>query len=121
VTSFTHVGVATGTCQTCHGGAYPGVMTKPAGTGHIPTTVAGLPGNECSYCHSSKTSFAVERMNHGSIQTLCVTCHDRTSPYPGSMEKINRASHHSAGSKDCSSSGCHRPLGSKGTPYSKWN
>ncbi|MBK6631860.1 MAG: hypothetical protein IPG33_13035 [Betaproteobacteria bacterium] len=119
-TTFNHTGVVNGTCQTCHGGAYPSITVKPAN--HIPTTMpAGMPGNECSLCHSSKTTFAVAKMNHGTMQTSCAICHDATSPYAGDMKKINRANHHNAGAKDCSSSGCHRPLGSKGTAYTKWN
>lgn len=117
---FSHTGIATGTCATCHASTYPGLTVKPGN--HIPTTTpTGLPGNECSLCHSSTTSFATERMNHGTIQTSCVTCHDSTSSYLGSMQKINRSNHHNAGTKDCSSSGCHKPLGSKGRPYSTWN
>lgn len=120
--AYNHTGIATGTCRTCHGGTYTGIMIKPSGTGHIPTTTpAGMPGDECSLCHTSTSTFTIERMNHGAVQTLCATCHDRTSPYPGTMQKINRGSHHSAGAKDCSSSGCHKPLGSIGRPYTKWN
>lgn len=117
---FNHTGVATGTCQTCHGGSYTSITAKPAN--HIPTTTpAGMPGNECSLCHSSTTSFVVERMNHGSVQTSCATCHDSSVTYLGNMSKINRAQHHGAGTKDCSSSGCHKPLGSRGQPYSSWD
>ncbi len=118
---YAHTGIANGTCQTCHTGTYAGVLGKPAN--HIPTTSpAGMPGNECSLCHSSKTTFSTERMNHGTMQTSCATCHDSTSPYAGTMDKIRRGSgHHNSAGKDCSSSGCHKPLGSKGTPYSKWN
>jgi len=114
--------LATGNCATCHNGAYTSsnALGKPGN--HIPTTTpAGMPGNECSLCHSSTTSFQTERMNHGTMQTSCVTCHDSSSPYQGSMEKINRAQHHNAGTRDCSSSGCHRPLGTRGTPYTEWD
>jgi hypothetical protein len=119
-TTYTHTGIAIGTCQTCHSGAYTGIVAKPGN--HIPTvTPAGMPGNECSLCHTSTTSFSIERMNHGTMLTSCATCHDRTASYLGNMQKINRASHHSAGVKDCSASGCHKPLGSKGRAYSAWN
>lgn len=122
-TTYNHSGVAVGTCQTCHSGAYPNIVTKPSN--HIPTmTPAGMPGNECSNCHSSTTSFTTERMKHGTMQTSCVTCHDTSSPYAGSMTKVNRSSgdHRNAGAagKDCSSTGCHKPLGSRGTAYSRW-
>jgi hypothetical protein len=122
-TTFNHAGVVTGTCQTCHGGSYANIMAKPSN--HIPTiTPAGMPGNECSKCHSSTTSFGVEKMNHGSMQTSCITCHDASATYAGSMTKSTRtANHHGANAvgKDCSSSGCHKPLGSKGSTYIKWN
>ncbi|MBS1130921.1 MAG: hypothetical protein H6R16_1923, partial [Proteobacteria bacterium] len=118
---YGHTGVATGTCQTCHTGTYAGVLGKPSN--HIPTTSpAGMPGNECSLCHSSKTTFSTEKMNHGTMQTSCATCHDRASPYAGSMQKITRGSgHHSSAGKDCSSANCHKPLGRYGTAYTKWN
>jgi hypothetical protein len=117
---YAHTGVVSGTCATCHGGTYTNITVKPGN--HIPTlTPAGMPGNECSLCHSSTSSFSAERMNHGTMQTSCVTCHDSSATYAGSMDKINRSNHHSAGSKDCSSSGCHRPLGSKGKTYTKWD
>jgi hypothetical protein len=118
--TFSHTGVAVGTCQTCHSGTYVNITTKPSN--HIPTlTPAGMPGNECSLCHSSTTTFLTEKMNHGTMQTSCATCHDSTVSYLGNMTKINRANHHGAGTKDCSSSGCHKPLGNKGQPYSSWD
>ena len=122
-TTYNHAGIVTGTCQTCHGGSYANIMAKPSN--HIPTTTpAGMPGNECSKCHSSTTSFGVEKMNHGSMQTSCITCHDSSATYLGSMEKVARTSNHhgvDARNKDCSSNGCHKPLGSKGSTYIKWN
>jgi hypothetical protein len=105
--TYNHSGVAVGTCQVCHGGAYANIAVKPSN--HIPTTSpAGAAGNECSLCHTSTSSFTVERMSHGTIQTSCATCHDSTSSYnTGTAQRINRSSHHGAGAKDCSSSGCH--------------
>ena len=121
--TYAHTGIATGTCATCHTGTYLGVLGKPSN--HIPTTTpAGMPGNECSLCHTSKAvgGFATDKMNHGTMQTSCATCHDSTSPYLGSMQKITRGSkHHNSAGKDCSSSGCHKPLGSNGKPYTAWN
>jgi hypothetical protein len=119
VTSFTHVGVAT--CQNCHSGTYVGVKGKHPT--HVPTTLSGLPGNECSNCHSSKTTFTVEKMNHGSIQTGCKSCHNSPAVYDtGTATLIRLGSHEgSKASDDCSKSGCHKPLGKKGTPYSKWD
>ncbi len=114
--------IATGNCATCHNGSYVAVNAQAKPSNHIPTTFpTGMPGNECSLCHTSTSQFSTERMNHGSMQTSCVTCHDSTSPYLGNMEKINRSRHNNAGTKDCSSSGCHKPLGSKGSTYTNWD
>jgi hypothetical protein len=121
--TYAHTGIATGTCASCHTGTYLGVLGKPSN--HIPTTTpAGMPGNECSLCHTSTAvgGFSTDKMNHGTMQTSCATCHDSTSPYAGSMDKITRGSkHHNSAGKDCSSSGCHKPLGSNGKAYTKWN
>ncbi len=114
--------ITTGNCAICHNGSYVAVnaLTKPSN--HIPTTFpTGIPGNECSLCHRSTSDWGSERMNHGTMQTSCATCHDATSPYLGNMFKINRSRHNNAGTKDCSSSGCHKPLGKFGSAYSKWN
>lgn len=120
LTTYSHAGVATGTCATCHYTPYTNITVMPSN--HIPLNVSGMPGIACSFCHSSTTSFSVERMNHGTMQTSCITCHDRSSPYLGSMEKITRGSgHHNSAGKDCSSVGCHKPLGSKGRAYSAWD
>ena len=37
------------------------------------------------------------------------------------MEKKSLTHEKSTGVTDCSQSGCHRPLGNKGSPYTKWN
>jgi hypothetical protein len=120
-TTFAHVGATT--CQTCHTGTYLGVLGKV--TNHIPTTLGGLLGNECSNCHKRTTvgGFATDIMNHGSIQTGCKTCHNSPAVYAtGSADLIRLGSHQgSKAADDCSQSGCHKPLGKKGTPYSKWN
>jgi hypothetical protein len=120
-TTYNHTGVAANTCASCHSGAYIGIMAKSSN--HIPTTLAGMLGNECNYCHSSKTSFATEKMNHGSIQTSCKTCHGSPATYAvGSATLIKLGSHQgSKAADDCSQSKCHKPLGSKGSAYSKWN
>jgi len=118
--AFNHVGAVN--CETCHTGTYIGVRGKH--TTHIPTTLAGLPGNRCSLCHVGTTSFlTVSKMNHGTIQTGCRSCHASPAVYDvGGAELIRLGSHEgSKAADDCSKSGCHRPLGSKGTPYSKWN
>jgi hypothetical protein len=50
----------------------------------------------------------------------CVTCHLSSATYLAS--KIQKTSHNKASTTtDCSSSKCHKPTGSKGTAYTKWN
>ena len=80
---YSHAGVATGTCESCHTGAYPGVMTK--GTSHIPTLTY-----KCDSCHNSLntvgyTTFAGATY-HGTVATpgTCNTCH--TGAYAASPE-----------------------------------
>ena len=63
-------------------------------------------------------------MNHNNAQggapNYCVTCHLSSATYLSS--KIQKKNHNGASTaKDCSKSGCHRPLGTIGTAYSKWN
>ena len=36
------------------------------------------------------------------------------------MEKKSLTHEKSTGVTDCSQSGCHRPLGNKGSPYTNW-
>jgi hypothetical protein len=97
---------------------------------HIPTTITT--GLDCTTCHTttSYTSLAnwlTERMNHNGAQgggvggngTYCVTCHLKGAPYMGTMDKKSHEGTSMA--KDCSKSGCHRPLGSKGTTYVIWD
>lgn len=126
--TYNHAGVVTtrsaGNCQSCHGGAYPGITVKPGN--HIPTTTpAGMPGNECSHCHNSTTTFSApagERMNHMAMQTGCKTCHMTGSPYNiATGDRKTLGSHEgSKAADDCSKSGCHKPLGREGTAYTSW-
>lgn len=121
-TTYNHSG-ATTNCQVCHGGTYTNIAVKPSN--HIPTTLPGMLGNECNICHTPGTSSFTTpyTMKHGSL-TTCLACHDSTTAYlVGTATKINRSRHKGTNpaSKDCSSAGCHKPLGTFGTPYTKWN
>jgi len=135
-TSFTaavtmnHGVVATAECKACHSGQYltegtVGALAKPAN--HIPE--AQLLGGsllDCKACHTSTTSWPAQRMNHnnspGNGAGWCKGCHDSATRYAGAMER--KTLRHEAGAAavvtDCSQSGCHRPLGTRGTPYTKW-
>jgi hypothetical protein len=136
VTSYTmkHTGL-TGRCDSCHNGTSYTSQGKYGALGkvakHIPTTITG--SLDCTTCHTTLTASSInvvsgaadwrpEVMNHNGAQggapNYCVTCHLSGTSYLGSMDK---KSHEGAStSKDCSSSNCHKPLGRKGTAYSRW-
>jgi len=122
---FSHTGVSPGTCSTCH---YQGGPGMAAPTNHIPYAsqlVAGSSMN-CDSCHKSTNpgGFATQTMNHnnslGNGAGWCKGCHASGLNYLGSMEKKSLTHEKSTGVTDCSQSGCHRPLGTRGTPYTKW-
>jgi hypothetical protein len=81
---------------------------------------------DCSACHTGTSSWTSLRMNHNSSQGggsgWCKGCHQSGTSYAGSMEK-KALTHRSKTPPaiDCSESGCHRPLGTKGTTYSNWD
>ncbi len=120
---FNHTGVAPGTCSTCHYSGGPGLA---APTNHIPYASQLLAGASlnCDACHKSTTSFTAEIMNHnnslGNGAGWCKGCHASGTSYLGSMQKMS-VTHQSSSATDCSQSGCHKPLGSKGSTYSSWN
>jgi hypothetical protein len=121
--AFNHTGVSPGTCSTCHVQGGPG-MAKP--TNHIPYESQLLAGSSmnCDACHKSTTSFATQTMNHNNSQGngsgWCKGCHASGTSYLGNMEKKSLTHQKSTGVTDCSQSGCHRPLGTRGTPYNSW-
>lgn len=112
-----HSGNIVGICGTCHNG------TTAKGTNavnHVPLT--GNPlynGANCDLCHTSTTTFTAEKMNHGGALTGCVACHLKGTSYAGTMDRKS-LTHESSGHPDCSDSGCHRPLGSRGSTYVNW-
>lgn len=136
VTKYTmnHVGLA-GRCDSCHNGSsytsqgVYGALGKVAK--HIPTTITG--SLDCTTCHTTLTAanikvvagaadWQAEVMNHNGAQgggpVYCVTCHLSGTSYLGSMDKKSHEG--TSTTKDCSRSSCHKPLGSKGTAYTKW-
>jgi hypothetical protein len=110
-------------CDTCHNGAYTsqgtqGAKAKPGN--HVPTTITG--SLDCNTCHSGTTAWTSEKMNHNGATTGCKVCHNSSASYLGNMQKKTLGNHEgSTAANDCSQSGCHRPLGNKGTAYSKWD
>ena len=119
--TFNHTGVTAGVCATCHNGAT--AVGKPSN--HIPESqlLNGL-SMSCDSCHTSMTSFTAINMNHNNSQGngsgWCKSCHATGTSYLGNMEKKS-LTHESTGKTDCSESGCHRPLGTNGAAYTKWD
>jgi len=117
-----NVTVTTG-CNTCHATSSYGQVTKPAN--HIPLAQL-LNGStmDCSACHKLNTTggFSSAAMNHnssmGSGSGWCKSCHLSGASYLGSMTRMS--SGHLGSKTDCSTSGCHRPLGTRGTAYTRW-
>jgi hypothetical protein len=73
---YSHAGVTSGSCDTCHTGAYPGVLTKPGN--HIPTSSA-----KCDVCHTAintvgYTSFKNSQYHAAVTATAgsCTGCHN---------------------------------------------
>jgi len=128
--TMNHSVVSSSTCKSCHNGSYTsegttGALAKPAN--HIPEAqLLNGATMDCNSCHSSTTSWSTMKMNHnaslGNGAGWCKACHATGTAYLGSMEKKSLT--HKAKSTpptDCSQSGCHRPLGTLGAAYSKWN
>jgi hypothetical protein len=121
--SFNHASVAPGSCATCHRPGGSG-LAKPAN--HIPYESQLLAGTSlgCDACHTSTTSFTVERMNHNNSQGngagWCRGCHLTGTSYLGNMQKKSLTHQQKTGVTDCSQSGCHRPLGTQGSTYRSW-
>ena len=80
---------------------------------------------DCRACHASTTTWAGARTNHngslGGGAGWCKSCHQTGTAYLGNLEKKALAHvRKTPPAIDCSESGCHRPLGNRGTPYSSW-
>jgi hypothetical protein len=127
--TMNHTVVATQSCKLCHNGSYTsqgtqGALAKPAN--HIPEVqLLNGAAMECSACHTSTASWTTMTMNHnaslGNGAGWCKACHQSGTSYLGSMQKKSLTHQKTAGVTDCSQSGCHRPLGNKGTAYRNWD
>jgi len=97
-------------------------MAKPGN--HIPEAQL-LNGSamDCNSCHKSTTAWT-QRMDHngsmGAGAGWCIGCHLKGTAYLGNMDRES-LSHDKPGKADCSTSGCHKPLGNKGNTYTKWD
>lgn len=129
-TTMNHAVVGASTCKSCHNGAYvsqgtTGALAKPAS--HIPETQLLNGGAmDCKACHSGTTSWTAIAMNHngslGGGAGWCRGCHLSGSGYAGNMERKSLTHERKTPPAiDCSESGCHRPLGTKGSTYREWD
>jgi hypothetical protein len=116
-------------CSTCHSGQPTwNTYIRQMSANHIPFTAA-----TCESCHTSATSWAsVARGStlHANVTTTgagaCAVCHGSNTSYPGNGQQTARWPSFHESSKnpsaaDCSAGGCHRPGGSKGVLYQKWD
>jgi hypothetical protein len=129
--TMNHTVVSTQQCKLCHNGSYTsqgtqGALAKPAN--HIPEAqLLNGAAMDCNACHTSTASWTTMTMNHnnsqGSGAGWCKGCHTSGQAYLGDMEKKALLHKAKAGQvvTDCSQSGCHRPLGTKGNAYTKWD
>mgnify|MGYP001275822866 FL=1 len=127
--TMNHTVVATTQCKLCHNGSYvsqgtQGALAKP--TNHIPEVqLLNGAAMDCNACHTNTTSWGSMTMNHNNSQGngagWCKGCHTSGQSFLGGMEKKSLTHEKSTGVTDCSQSGCHRPLGNKGTAYRNWD
>ncbi|HEY6355202.1 MAG TPA: cytochrome c3 family protein [Burkholderiaceae bacterium] len=110
--TFSHQGVAAGSCQSCHSGAFPPADGRPSN--HVPyTSVAAAATASCDTCHKgSFTTWANGRFHSSvSVNSGCVTCHTLTAggSYLGAVGKPATATHASV-TGNCES--CHKSTAS---------
>jgi hypothetical protein len=127
--TMNHAVVTTQACKLCHSGSYvsqgtQGALAKP--TNHIPEVqLLNGAAMDCNACHTSTAAWTSMTMNHnaslGNGAGWCKACHQSGTSYLGSMEKKSLTHQKTTGVTDCSQSGCHRPLGTKGTAYRNWD
>ncbi len=128
--TMNHTVVSASTCKSCHNGSYvsqgnQGALAKPAN--HIPETQLLNGGAmDCKACHTGTSSWTSITMNHnnslGGGAGWCKGCHLSGTAYAGSMERKSLTHEKkSTAAIDCSESGCHRPLGTKGVTYREWD
>lgn len=105
-------------CNDCHTNtiSWSGALgAKPSN--HIPYNA----GVACSSCHVG-TSVTTGPTLHAYVSTFaCTTCHLSGTSYLGRMDKKSIGHEGMKSSDDCSKSGCHRPAGSRGTAYIRWD
>lgn len=119
--NYDHVGATA--CATCHSGVYTsaGIVGKPSGHTLFNNTTV-----ECSVCHytSDWRSMKIRGTTlHGYMYAGVPT---NPAPHSPTCRSCHGGSGHRGedgddGVKDCSSGGCHKPAGSKGSAYGNWD
>lgn len=114
-------------CKSCHIPTYAGQGLQAKPGNHVPETqLLNGAALDCNACHTTTTNWGSMRMNHngslGGGAGWCKGCHASGTNYLGDMERKS-LTHEAKGRTplDCSESGCHRPLGSKGKTYVEWD
>lgn len=105
-------------CNECHWNTtswLPALGAKPAN--HIPYNTTGV---KCSSCHVGGSVVTGPTLHVSVTSYACTTCHLKSASYLGSMDKKS-IGHEGWSTGDCSQSGCHRPLGSRGNTYINWD
>jgi len=131
---------AAGSCVTCH----DGIKAVGKSAGHIATV------DDCGQCHTSTTTWAgalgAKPANHipyksgvqcnachlgtmivtgatlhSYVSLPCTTCHLKGNGLFGRMDTKSVGHEGMKAGDDCSKSGCHRPLGSRGSLYTNWD
>ncbi len=120
---YNHAGA--GACQSCHTAAYSPTI-RAMSAKHIPIPVTAT----CTGCHTSPAAWSVVARGaalHNQVAgTACYVCHGSNTAYPGNGQRtaswpsFHKASRNPAAT-DCSASGCHAPIGSKGSAYTVWD
>ena len=134
--TMNHPMVTVATCKSCHSGMYTSQGNNTGGAlgkngNHIPEAQL-LNGSamDCKACHTSKTAWLPRTMQHNNsmgngVGGYCKTCHATGTTYQAtgiSKKALNhKATTAIPNPTDCSQSGCHKPLGTRGTSYSKWD
>ena len=137
--TMNHAVVTASTCATCHSGSYTtqgnvaGAQSTTSISNHIPTNIIGAAvatTSNCSTCHSGTANWTTmtsttaihNGAQGGGSPIYCVTCHLSAGTYLEPAGFTAKSNHEGAStSKDCSSSGCHKPLGSRGSSYTSWD
>ncbi|MDO8312532.1 MAG: hypothetical protein Q7T25_11390 [Sideroxyarcus sp.] len=107
-------------CNECHFNttSFSNALGAKPGN-HIPYNA----GTKCSNCHTGTATVVRGATLHAYLSSYaCTTCHLNNNTYAGWGQDTKSIGHEGMGAgDDCSKSGCHRPLGSKGSAYTNWD